>query len=235
MDNKMEETDILQILRQFAIYRSSLSKEHEDFVRKQIQKEYEFVTKTYELQGRVYKGTYRTDSKRCENIEAYKKESKLATVLASFGFDVILIEENNSIPGKKPDAIVNGVVMDFKEIEALDEQSVGKNTFGKNYQEAMRKENSAGVAMYIHNFSENFVYKNMIKKTSPTRNGMALFFHEDTGNLQLIDMENVRASHYRKIQIITSSVSSEKHIKDITSIIDKRSSVKKRMKNDIER
>ena len=231
----MYETDILQILRQFAIYRSSLSKQHEDFVRKQIQKEYEFVTKTYELQERKYKGTYRTDSKRCENVEAYKKESKLATVLASFGFDVILIEENNSIPGKKPDAIVNGVVMDFKEIEALDEWSIGKNTFGKNYQDAMRKENSAGVAMYIHNFSDNFVYKNMIKKTSPTKNGMALFFHEDTGKLQLIDMEKVRASHYRNLQIIPLDVSTEKHLKGTTSSTDKKSAIKKRINNGIER
>ena len=49
------------------------------------------------------------------NREAYAKESKLATVLASFGFDVILIEENSKEPGTKPDAIVNGIVMDFKE------------------------------------------------------------------------------------------------------------------------
>ena len=111
--DEIETNDIVKIFQQFGIYRNSLSKEHNDFVNQQLQKKYDVVTKTYVLQGRTYTGTFREDSHRKENKDAYKREAKLATVLASMGFDVILIEEDNTKGGKKPDAIVNGIVMDL--------------------------------------------------------------------------------------------------------------------------
>lgn len=117
--NEIEICDFEKVLRQFGIYRNTLPKEHNEFVKRQLQKDYNTVTKTYNLQGRIYRGTFREDSTRKFNKEAYAKESKLATVLASFGFDVILIEENPKESGTKPDAIVNGIVMDFKEITAF--------------------------------------------------------------------------------------------------------------------
>ncbi len=141
--------ELKELLLQFGIYRNTLPKEHNEFVRIQLQKKYETVTKTFTLQGRTYKGTFREDPMRKFNREAYAKESKLATVLASFGFDVILIEENSKEPGTKPDAIVNGIVMDFKE-------------------------------------------------TRRGNNGVALFFHENTGNFQLINMKKIRAAHFER-------------------------------------
>ena len=125
MTEQDELLELSKILKAFGTFRQDLPKEHNDFVAAQVLKTYEVVTKTYVLQGREYTGTFKEDVKRKYNKIAYEKEAKLATVLASFGFDVILIEENNSLPGKKPDAIVNGIVMDFKEIKAFSEKEIG--------------------------------------------------------------------------------------------------------------
>ena len=46
-----ETTDLVKIFQQFGIYRNTLPKEHNEFVKVQIQKDYDTVTKTYELQG----------------------------------------------------------------------------------------------------------------------------------------------------------------------------------------
>lgn len=209
-ESKFETTELIKIFQLFGIYRNSLPKEHNDFVRQQIQKEYDTVTKTYCLCGKSYSGTYREDSHRKDNKEAYEKESKLATVLASFGFDVILIKEDNTIPGKKPDAIVNGIVMDFKEISAKDEKDAGKNTLGNNYQDALDKKLVEGVVIYLHNFSNDFVIKNMgFRKTSPKHNIPALFFHESTGKFQLIDMKKIRAARFEQLRSIAPDVAIE--------------------------
>ena len=194
-----ETCDLIQIFRQFGIYRNTLSKEHNEFVKNQLQKDFDTVTKCYELQGKTYSGTFREDLHRKENREAYAKESKLATVLASFGFDVVLIEEDNRLSGTKPDAIVNGIVMDFKEIDAESEKEASKNRLGSDYRNGMRKNHSEGVVLLVHNFSEQFVSSNMdFKQTRRGNNGLALFFHENTGTLQLIDMEKIRAAHFEQ-------------------------------------
>ena len=195
-----ETTELIKIFQLFGKFRNSLSEKNNVFTKTQLAKKYDIVTKTFKLGGKLYTGTFREDSHRKENKEAYEKESKFATVLASFGFDVILIEENNTIPGKKPDAIVNGIVMDFKEISAFTEQEASRNTLGNNYKDGMRKSMCKGVAMYLHDFSNAFVRNNMgFEKTKQKNNGLALFFHEDTGLLQLIDMEKVRAVHFEQL------------------------------------
>lgn len=201
MNNSDSKTrNLLQIFKQFGIYRNALPKEHNEFVKIQLQKEYDVITKTYHLQNKTYTGTFREDSKRKNNREAYAKEAKLATVLASMGFDVILIEENPAVSGTKPDAIVNGIVMDFKEIETVNEQDVSKNSIGRNYRDGMRKTHSEGVVIYLHNFSTEYVHKNMdFKQTRRGNNGLALFFHENTGELQLIDMKKIRAAHTEQL------------------------------------
>lgn len=210
MGNSFEETDIVKILQVFGTFRNSLPKEHSDFVRAQLQKDYDTVTKTFVLGGKEYTGTFREDSHRKDNKEAYAKESKLATVLASFGFDVILIEENNSLPGKKPDAIVNGIVMDFKEIKAKTEKEATKNTLGDNYKDGMRKKFSQGVAVFLHQFSNNFVSKNMgFMETRRKNNGLALFFHEDTGKFQLLDMQKIRAAYKKQLHRRAPDISIE--------------------------
>ena len=159
--NETETKELIKIFQQFGIYRNSLSKEHDDFVKQQLQKKYDNVTKTYELQGKIYTGTFRENPHRKENKVAYEKEAKLATVLASMGFDVVLIEEDNTKEGTKPDAIVNGIVMDFKEIEAFYEHDTSKNSLGRNYRDGMRKEKSEGVVIYLHNFISNFIIRCM--------------------------------------------------------------------------
>lgn len=204
---EMEETNVNEylefskILKAFGIFRQNLSKAHNDFVASQLLKTYEIVTKTFVLQGKEYTGTYKEDVRRKYNRDAYEKESKLATVLASFGFDVILIEEDNTLPGKKPDAIVNGIVMDFKEVKAFSEIDATKNTLGNLYQKGMKKAYVKGVVIFLHNFSNEFVINNMEGKTAPSKNGLALFFHEDTGTLQLIDMEKIRTAHIEQSKL----------------------------------
>ena len=102
--------------------------------------------------------------------------------------------------------------MDFKEIEAFSEKDTGKNTFGNNYQRALGKEHTEGVIMYLHEFSEEYVRENMgYRKTSPKHNIMALFFHEDTGKFQLIDMQKIRAVKNVQPQSIAPSVNTEPH------------------------
>lgn len=213
--NDFETTELIKIFKAFGFFRNNLPEEHNKFVKRQLQKNYDTLTKTFNLGGRIYTGTYREDSHRKDNKEAYAKESKLATVLASFGFDVILIEENNALPGKKPDAIVNGIVMDFKEIAAKTEFEATKNTLGKNYQKGMKKKNTEGVVLYLHNFSNEFVTKNMISKTSTEKNGLALFFHESDGTFQLLDMQKIRAAHKEQALVgTTPGTSSEHHTLD---------------------
>lgn len=209
--NDFETTELIKIFKAFGFFRNNLPEEHNKFVKRQLQKNYDTLTKTFNLGGRIYTGTYREDSHRKDNKEAYAKESKLATVLASFGFDVILIEENNALPGKKPDAIVNGIVMDFKEIAAKTEFEATKNTLGKNYQKGMKKKNTEGVVLYLHNFSNEFVTQNMISKTSTEKNGLALFFHESDGTFQLLDMQKIRAAHLEQLQSRRTSSANTEH------------------------
>ena len=194
--------ELSKILTVFGTLRQNMSKEHNDFVASQFLKTYEVVTKTYVLQGRKYTGTFKEDVKRKYNRGAYEKEAKLATVLASFCFDVILIEENNSLPGKKPDAIVNGIVMDFKEIEAFSEKDAEKNTIGNSYRDGASKKHSEGVVMLLHDFSKKYVEETMKRelfegKISENQNKLALFFHENTGTLQLLNMKEMETSHDR--------------------------------------
>lgn len=225
MDELVELKELSKILKQFGIYKNNLSKEHNDFVNSQLLKTYEIVTKTYVLQGKTYKGTFKEDLFRKYNKIAYEKEAKLATVLSSMGFDVILIEEDNSLPGKKPDAIINGIVMDFKEAKAFYEKDATKNTLGNNYQNALSKNYSQGVVMLLHNFSNEFVTNTMTwdKTSSKHKNGFALFFHEDTGTLQLIDMEKIRASHFKKPSCMAPNVSIEPQQKNIIKHLQKMS------------
>ena len=194
-----ETQDLVKIFELFGYYRNNLTSENNNFVKDQLQKNYDAITKTYILGGKTYTGTFREHPNRKNNQHAYKKEAKLATVLASFGFDVILIEEDNTKPGKKADAIVNGIVMDFKEIDAQNETEASKNRLGADYRDGMRKKHTEGVVLLIHCFSESFVKANMgFKQTRRGNNELALFFHEDTGKLQIIDMKKIRAAHFEQ-------------------------------------
>ncbi len=68
-----------------------------------------------------------------------------------------------------------------------------------NYKDGMRKRFSNGVAIFLHEFSNDFVSKSMdFKETRRGKNGLALFFLEDTGTFQLFDMQKIRAAKLRQ-------------------------------------
>ena len=181
-------------------YKKSLPKEHNEFVEKQLKQKYNKVTKVIIIGERTFIGTFQEDKGRKKNKDAYPKESKIATVFSSKGFDITLLKEteentkNNktkSIDNTKSDAIVNGIVMDFKEITGN-----SKNTLGNNYQDAMRKKNSQGALLFlVRNMTEKEVFDQLAGKTRSKNNGIVLIYHEDTDNLQIINMKNLRAAH----------------------------------------
>jgi|GEM_PF-4511232 len=186
-----------------ADYKKTLSEEHNKFVRIQLTKEYNIVTKTITIGRRTFTGTYRESEDRKNNKEAYIKETKISIVLASKGFDIILLKETDSktmlndekrkkhLDNSKSDALVNGIVMDFKEITGT-----SKNTLGNNYQDAMRKKNSQGAVLFLlRNMKEKEVFDQLASKTKSSGNGLVLIYHEDKDSLQIINMKNLRAAH----------------------------------------
>lgn len=92
-----ETTELLQIFRQFGIFRNTLPKEHAEFVKQQLQKDYDTVTKTYKLQGKVYTGTFRENAQRKRNREAYEKEAKLLKLTMGLRSFFMKIQENCSL------------------------------------------------------------------------------------------------------------------------------------------
>ena len=192
-----------------AEYKSTLPEEHNKFVREQLEKEYNTVTKTITIGERTFTGTYRESDDRKNNKDAYTKETKISVVLSSKGFDIILLKETDKQRHKtkkinrkhqnntKSDALVNDVVMDFKEIIGT-----SKNTLGKNYQEAMRKRYSQGAVLFlVNNMTEKEVFNQLAGKTRSKGNGLVLIYHENTDSFQIINMKNLRAAHDRTARI----------------------------------
>ena len=178
-------------------YKKTLTSEHNKLVKKQVQKQYSSVTNTVTIGDRTFTGTYREATDRKKKKNAYKKETKISTVLASKGFDIVLLSEEDKKENKKkkgntkPDALVNGIVMDFKEITGT-----SKNTLGNNYQDAMRKKHSQGALLFlVRNITEREVFDQLAGKTRSKNNGIVLIYHEDTDRLQIINMKNLRAAH----------------------------------------
>lgn len=78
-------------------------------------------------------------------------------------------------------------------VKIFQQFGIYRNSLSK--QDGMKKKPTAGVAIFLHNFSNQYISKHMESKTNPSNNGLALFFHEDTGTLQLIDMKKIRTIH----------------------------------------
>ncbi len=95
-------------------------------------------TYTSKITGKVYSGNFYEADIRT-NKSALASERNIAAILASKGFEVYLLEEDNTIPGKKVDALVNGVPVDFKYIED------SKNGIRNGYHDGMKKEHSMGI------------------------------------------------------------------------------------------
>lgn len=188
-------------------YKKTLSDEHNNFVKKKLKGKYETVTRTVTIWERSFTGTFKEDKYRKNNRRAYKKETKIATILASKGFDIVLLKESSS-GYKKPDALVNGIVMDFKEITGT-----SKNALGNNYQNAMRKKNSQGAVLFLVNgMTETEVFNQLSGKTRTHDNGIVIVYHEDTDKLQIINMKNLRAAHERTARIgMASGITQELH------------------------
>ena len=190
-----------------AEYKKTLPEDHNEFVRKQLEYEYISVTRTITIGEQTFTGTFREAKDRKKKKNAYRKESKIAAVLASKGFDIVLLKEedkpahlnsrNNSQRNTKPDALVNCVVMDFKEIIGN-----SKNTLGNNYQDAMKKNNTYGAVMFVvKDISEKDVFNQLAGKTRSQGNGIVLVYHENKDALQIINMKNLRAAHERTARI----------------------------------
>jgi len=201
-------------------YRKTLSKEHNKFVMKILKKEYNTVTQSVIIGEQTFTGTFKEDKNRKKNREAYQKERKIAIIFSSKGFDIILLKETeekadlnkkNYIKSRdktKSDAIVNGIVMDFKEITGT-----SKNTLGNNYQDAMRKKHSQGALLFlVRNMTENEVFNQLAGKTRSKNNGIVLIYHENTDSLQIINMKNLRAAHRTARIGIAPGLAAEPHL-----------------------
>ena len=53
-----ETTELLQIFRQFGIFRNTLPKEHAEFVKQQLQKDYDTVTKNLQTARKSLHGNF---------------------------------------------------------------------------------------------------------------------------------------------------------------------------------
>lgn len=178
-------------------YRKTLPEEHDEFVRIHLKNEYITVSNTITIGGHIFTGSFKESKDRKKKKNAYRKESKIATVLSSKGFDIILLKEEDEAGSTKPDALVNSVVMDFKEITGD-----SKNTLGNNYQDAMKKSNTYGAVMFIvKDISAREVFNQLAGKTRSHGNGIVLIYHEDKNIFQIINMKNLRAAHDRTARI----------------------------------
>ena len=92
-------------------------------------------------EGRSYSASYYEHAKRIHN-DAYKKEVQMATMLASFGLTVHLIQET-TYGGSKIDALVNDVPVYFKMVGS------GNSAIKQNYQKGMDKQHCRGIIMYM--------------------------------------------------------------------------------------
>lgn len=186
--------ELKSILEEF---RKTLSEEHTLFVNEQLKKEYDFITNTILIGNKEFTGSFKESYDRKDNEEAYNKESKIATILAAKGFEIFLIEENttnnNKHRRKKPDAIINRVIMDLKEPTGNT-----KHTFGNNYQDAMKKPNTYGTVFFlVHNMTPEKVFNLLEGKTNPHKNGLVIVYHSDMDSFQVINMKKLRAAHER--------------------------------------
>lgn len=130
-------------------------------------------------------------------------EYYVATLLASFGFEVYMIDEPTS-GGKKVDAIVNNVPVNFKSV------GLGNNAIKTNYQNGMEKEHCKGIVMTIEkeilyrvkNQKKKIVEKTLSEAvksyTKSQNNGFLSIWIEEIETFKNFDMKKIRESHNTK-------------------------------------
>lgn len=149
-----------------------------------------------EKTGQEFFGTYKVYPER----KLSEQEKYMATLLSSLGFDVYMIDEPSS-GGKKVDAIVNGVPVDFKDV------GLGNNAVKNNYQNGMDKENAKGIIMRIED-SIKYIVKdkngNKVEKpleeavknwTKTKNNGILAIWIDNLSEFKVFDMQKIRADN----------------------------------------
>lgn len=158
-----------------------------------------------------------------ENIDEFKsKYGKIKGWFLSIAWTLFFIVAESCVDALMVSLALKSSKIVFRAFEILNISDLGfidyftangvsPHRIGSDYKDAMRKSHTKGVIILLHNFSEKYVTQNMgFEKTRRTNNGIALFFHENTGTFQLIDMEKVRAAHFEQLQQrSTSSASTE--------------------------
>lgn len=129
----------------------------------------------------------------------YEKEILQATILARFGFEVYLVKEC-STGGKKIDALVNGVPVDFKKV------GLGNSAIKDAYQDGMKKEHCKGIIVHIEQERQYVISRHGIKKTvslnqavrnytKQNNNGFLAIWIADKKEFRVFDMKKIRASN----------------------------------------
>lgn len=122
-----------------------------------------------------------------------------ATILAQLGFEVYLVEEL-STGGKKIDALVNNIPVDFKKV------GTGNSAIKDAYQDGMEKENCKGIIVYIEKEQNYTISRKGQKKTvslnqavrnytKQKNNGFLAIWIEENKEFRCFDMQKIRASN----------------------------------------
>ena len=191
------ENSVLQLKKLFEEYKNNLTDEEKKFVKDKIKNcVARFETVLNEQTKKEYKGSFYVHIKRTlTNGEKY-----IATILASMGMEVFLIDEP-STGGKKVDAIVNGVPVDFKDV------GLGNNAIKDNYQKGMEKENCKGIIMRIEDSIKYLVKDKDGKKvekplneavrswTKQKNNGILAIWVDNLDDFKFFDMQKIRSDN----------------------------------------
>lgn len=200
------------LVNMLKIYEDNLTDKEKKFVEKKKRTcKPKKGTYTNSVNKKTYTGKYYISTYR----QKIQKEEDFAIFLASMGFSVYLVPEP-SAGGKKIDAIVNNVPVDFKKI------GTGNWAIPDEYAKGMKKENCKGVLMQVPKERSEYKYKNRKmdlktfvenntrKEDEPgvSKNGILALWIEDDDRFEVFDMKKIRAEHDSSAQGGTSNKSS---------------------------
>ena len=207
------------------IYEVNLTDEEKRFVlRKKKDCSPKWASYTNPINKKVYKSKFYISSHR----QKIQKEEDFAVYLSSMGFSVYLIPEESS-GGKKVDAIVNGVPVDFKKV------GLGNWAIPNEYKDGMKKNNSNGVLIQVpkelpgYRYDgelldlDSFVKKNTRKEDGigKPKNGILAIWIEDVDEFKVFDMKKIRAEHDRTAQGRANNISSNSNISQQNNLSSK--------------
>lgn len=187
-------------------------------------------TYTNSINKKTYTGKYYISPYR----QKIQKEEDFAIFLASMGFSVYLVPEP-STEGKKIDAIVNNVPVDFKKV------GTGNWAIPNEYKDGMKKKNCKGVLMQVPTELSGYRYKNeyldlktfvgkntrIENEPGVSKNGILALWIEDDDRFEVFDMKKIRAEHdssaqgraYNKSSIFNISQQNNLSSKNVTKSV----------------